>query len=133
MALIDRIDIALQHAGASRQDLATALGITVQAISNLVRRRDGVLRPENVAHAARWLHCDVYWLCTGEGGAYVPATPPGSNQPPLCFLAYEAGRFIDAMPEPDKARAFALVYRMAQGHWPVDPPAHAPVSAATTR
>lgn len=37
------------------------------------------------------------------------------------FLASEAARLIDQFSEPDKQRAFVVVYEMSKGLWPVMP------------
>jgi hypothetical protein len=122
MNLIERIDIALSHARKSRGELASHCGISVQAISNLKRRPGSTMRPENVAHMARYLKCDLYWLCTGEGDdEYVP----DGVAPTHSFIAAEVARFLDSMTEGDRARAFALVYAMARGQWPPSGNGHA--------
>lgn len=114
MNLIDRIDIALRHARKSRGELAAAIGVSVQAISNLKRRPHGELRLVHTAHAARFLGVDLYWLCTGEGEF--------RRADALSFLAAEAARFIEEMPERERERAFALLYQMTRGNWPTYPP-----------
>lgn len=111
MNLLDRIDLALKQAGKSRSQLAEAICLTTQAISNLKRRPGSTLRPENVAKAARWLNCDLYWLCTGEGPDYVAA------QRDYSFLACEVAAWMDSLPEAEQHRAFALIYQVfKQGH-----------------
>lgn len=114
--LIDRIDLALHKAGKSRGDLAEGLGLSVQAISNLKRRPGSTMRPEHVAKAARWLRCDIYWLCTGEG-----KYGPEGQSPTHSLIAIEVAKWLDAMSEPDRMRAFALIYQMTKGNWPVMP------------
>lgn len=116
MKLIDRIDLALSHAGKSRGQLAEAIELSTQAISNLKRRPGSTLRPENVAKAARYMQCDLFWLCTGEGAAYEAAKPCG---PAWGFLACEVAAWIDALPEAEQHRAFALVFQLLkEGHVP---------------
>lgn len=129
MNLLERIDIALQHAGKSRSDGAKAMGLSTQAISNLKRRPGSTLRPENIARLARFLECDLYWLCTGEGGKYVAANTNGG----MSFIALEVAKWIEEMDESTKAIAFALLYQLRSGKWPPDffkePPATARPSA----
>lgn len=115
MNLLERIDLALQHARKSRGDLASGIGISIQAISNLKRRPGSTLRPENVAKAARYLGCDVYWLCTGEG-KYAPAS--NGSGAAFSFIAMEVAAWLDAMSESDRARAFTIIYQMTKGNWP---------------
>lgn len=114
---IERIDIALREVGKTRHELADALGVARQAIYRLTRRPGSSLRPENLAHVARILRCDLFWLCTGEGGRYVPAAPSTGYS----FLAAEAARLMDAFNDHDKERAFVVVYQMSKGCWPVMP------------
>lgn len=107
MKLIERIDKALQMAGKSRGQLAEAIDLSTQAISNLKRRPGSTLRPENLAHAARWLKCDLYWLCTGEPEEYQPERLAGAQ---WGQLACEVARWLDALPEAEQERAFARIY-----------------------
>lgn len=125
MNLLDRIDLALKQAGKSRNQLAIAIEVTSTAIGNLKRRPGSTLRPENVARAARYLGCDLYWLCTGEGPEYVAEKPAG---PSWGFLACEVAAWIDALPEAQQHRAFALVFQLLkEGHAPTGlPPAPEP-------
>lgn len=117
MSLINRIDIALQRAGKTRSNLAEALGMTAQSITNLQRRPGSTMRCENVARAARYLHADVYWLCTGEGGEYVPEV----SEPEYSLLARDMAQWLDAMSDADRWKAFGMLYQMSRGHWPVFP------------
>lgn len=114
MNLLDRIDLALKRAGKSRNQLATDIGLTSTAIGNLKRRPGSTLRPENVAKAARFMGCDLYWLCTGEGDEYEPAKVCG---PSWGFLACEVATWMDSLPEAEQQRAFALIYQVfKEGH-----------------
>lgn len=110
--VLQRLDIALQQAHLSRHDLADAIGTSRQAIYALARREGATLKPAHMAKAARVLACDFYWLCTGEGGTYVPAAVSFS------FLAQEAAKLIDKMGQKEQESAFAAIYRMSQGQWP---------------
>jgi DNA-binding Xre family transcriptional regulator len=112
MTLLERIDMALHAARKSRGDLAHSIGLSVQAISNLKRRPRSTLRPENVARAARFLACDLYWLCTGEGTYKAAERRSGHS-----FLAEEVARWFDSMQETDRMKAFALMYQMKAGNW----------------
>lgn len=109
MNLLERIDLALQHARASRGDLAEALGLRVQSISNLKRKPGSTMRPENLARAARWLKCDIYWLCTGEPDVYVPELPIAGQS--WGYHAREVAKWIDSLPLAEQERAFARIYQ----------------------
>lgn len=111
---IERIDIALSEAGKSRRELAADLGLTRQAIYRLTRREGSSLTAEHLAKASRVMRCDLYWLCTGEGGHYV-AAPADTG---FSSLATECARLMDQMDEKEKLRAFVLVYEGAKGNWP---------------
>lgn len=120
MKLIDRIDLALRQVGKSRSELAGAIGLSTQAISNLKRRPGSTLRPENVAKAARFMQCDLYWLCTGEGCEYEPERKQWG------FLACEVAALLDAMPEDEQQRAFAVIFQFLRaGYVPTALAAHA--------
>ena len=109
MNLLDRIDLALQKARASRGDLAKAIGVETQAISNLKRRPGSTMRPENLAKAARWMKCDIYWLCTGEPDEYVPEQTLIARD--WGYHACEVAKWIDSLSPADQERAFARIYR----------------------
>jgi hypothetical protein len=117
MTLLERIDMALQHARKTRGELADGIGISTQAISNLKRRPGSTLRPENVARAAVYLGCDIYWLCTGEGGKY----KPHEAGPVHSLIAMEVAKWLDEMSEADRHKAFSLIYQMHKGNWPSMP------------
>lgn len=110
MNLLERIDLALQHARASRGDLAKAIDVSTQAISNLKRRPGSTMRPEHVARAARFLRCDLYWLCTGEPSEYVPERTQ-SNALPWGYHACEVARWVESLPQSEQERAFARIYK----------------------
>ena len=102
--LLERIDLACEHAGKTRGDLARALGVSVQSISNMKRKGPQAgMRTENVARAARFLGCDVYWLCTGDPEDYVPALTGSAP-------AQEAAALINRMDTEMQESALAKVY-----------------------
>jgi hypothetical protein len=59
------------------------------------------------------MRCDIYWLCTGEGGEYVP-------EQPFSALALELATLIDQMPHAERLRACTLLFMASRGHWPSD-------------
>ncbi|GGI16408.1 helix-turn-helix domain-containing protein [Oxalicibacterium faecigallinarum] len=71
-----RLEQALKHSGKERQELAAALGISVQALSHVFIGKTKALTAENTAKAGRFLGVDLYWLATGEG------KPDGSQPVP---------------------------------------------------
>lgn len=62
-----RLQQAMTLAKKVRRDLATALGVSVQAIGQVVTSPTSQLTAENSAKAARYLGVDHHWLATGEG------------------------------------------------------------------
>lgn len=122
MQLIDRIDLALKQAGKSRSELAEGIGLSTQAISNLKRRPGSTLRPENVAKAAKFMACDLFWLCTGEvcTGDLTGSRPTEEYQPERAsgpawgFLALEVASWLDALPIDQQHRAFAMIYQLVK-------------------
>jgi len=75
-----RLDTALRLAKTDRQTLADQLGISVQAIGQVIAGKTKALTAENSAQAARVLGVDGYWLATGEGavGSAKPAAAKAS-------------------------------------------------------
>lgn len=69
MSYGERLKEALELAGKDRPALATALGISVQAIGQVIKGHTQAFTAENNAKAARFLKVDSYWLATGEGVA----------------------------------------------------------------
>lgn len=114
--VIDRLDIAMQRAGVSGGQLAHAIGIKPQNLTNLRRKASAEgMRAVHLAHAADFLHCDLRWLCTGEGGDYVAASGPGE----LSLLAREVAEWLDQMSDDDRWKAYAMVSQMRRGNWPI--------------
>jgi transcriptional regulator with XRE-family HTH domain len=62
-----RLEEALRIAGKERKDLADALGVSAQAIGQVIKGDTKALTAENCARAARFLGVDFYWLATGDG------------------------------------------------------------------
>lgn len=67
MSYGERLEKAIEMAGQSRKALASAAGVTTQAISQVIRGVAGAFNAENNARAARFLDVDSFWLATGEG------------------------------------------------------------------
>jgi len=70
----DRLKRAMDLAGKAVPDLARALispkgtkGVTPQAVYAVLRGDTKAMTAENVAHAARFLAVDWFWLATGAG------------------------------------------------------------------
>jgi len=63
----DRLEHAMRLAGRSRKELCSAVGVTLQALGQVLSGKTKALTSENSAKAARFLRVDHYWLATGEG------------------------------------------------------------------
>jgi transcriptional regulator with XRE-family HTH domain len=63
----ERLAAAIKRANTSRPKLVQALGVSSQAVSQVLAGDTKALTAENTAKAARFLQVDWYWLATGEG------------------------------------------------------------------
>jgi len=88
-----RLQQALEVAGKDRKALAEALGMSVQAVGQVItggRSGTQMFNAENSAKAARFLGVEHHWLATGEGEMRTATVWPfGSALPPEQFFAIE--------------------------------------------
>lgn len=63
----ERLEHALQISRKDRVALGKELGISIQAIGQVIAGKTKALTAENSARAARFLDVDQIWLATGEG------------------------------------------------------------------
>lgn len=63
----ERLDVALSRSGKDRAQLSQGIGVSVQAIGQVIAGKTKALTAENSARAAKFLGVDHYWLATGEG------------------------------------------------------------------
>lgn len=63
----ERLEEALRIGGKDRQQLADALGITIQAVSQLLLGKTKTMTAENCVRTARLTGVDSFWLATGSG------------------------------------------------------------------
>jgi len=63
----ERLEHALRLSKRDRMALSQVLGISVQAIGQVLAGKTKALTAENSARAARFLGVDQFWLATGEG------------------------------------------------------------------
>ena len=64
----ERLLAALNLRQKSRAELAEALGVTVQGLSQVITGANKAMTAENTAKAAKFLQVNWYWLATGDGG-----------------------------------------------------------------
>lgn len=127
MNLLERIDEALMRVGKSRTSLAKAIGLTRQSFNKLGKSPlTNSMKPENVARAARYLQCDIYWLCTGEGGAYIPETTPHE----FSALTLEIAARLDRMDVETRGYAYVVLALISRGERPVLPSLPEPVETS---
>lgn len=62
-----RLTRALALADKSQRELAAELGISVQAVGQVIAGKTKAMTAENTARAARYLKINQLWLATGEG------------------------------------------------------------------
>ncbi|WP_227459281.1 helix-turn-helix domain-containing protein [Cupriavidus pauculus] len=79
----ERLEEALRIGGKDRQQLADALGITIQAVSQILLGKTKAMTAENCVRAARLTGVDSFWLATGSG----EATNPGASAQQWPFRA----------------------------------------------
>jgi transcriptional regulator with XRE-family HTH domain len=65
----------------ARAKLAKAMGVTVQAVGDVIRGASNAFTAEKSAKAARYLRVDHYWLATGDGDP----RPPGLSEEAKAF------------------------------------------------
>lgn len=70
-----RLELALTTSGKDRQQLADDLGISVQAVSQVLLGKTKALTAENSARAAKFMGVDSFWLATGNGSLASTETP----------------------------------------------------------
>ncbi|MGT2508168.1 helix-turn-helix domain-containing protein [Cupriavidus basilensis] len=73
-----RLEEALAIAGKDRQQLSDEIGISVQAISQVILGKTKALTAENSALAAKFAGVDGFWLATGVGS---PLMQAGNDHP----------------------------------------------------
>ena len=71
----DRLKAALERAGVKTQALATALGVSYQAVKKVLDGGSRAFTAENNAKAARFLNVPADWLATGDGSMLQPSLP----------------------------------------------------------
>jgi hypothetical protein len=109
----ERLELAMREMPA--QSLADALGLSYQAVRQVLVGTTSSFTAANNAHAARVLNVSSHWLATGEGKMDADALVVTPNQ--------AIARLVEALEEldpPTRARAAALLPSLAndpQGPW----------------
>lgn len=98
--LLERLEIALSRAGETRTRLAEAIGVKRQSLYP-----EGSMAGDTLAKAAHFLRCDLYWLCTGEGGIYVPE----------CSLAAKVASMVERMTPENQLKIFEMAVHLSPG------------------
>lgn len=89
MSFTERLAKAIEASGVTQRQLATHLGISEAAVSQLVSGRSKQMAAENAARTARLCGVSTYWLSTGVG----PMRPAGSS-PIAAKLAEDFDRLV---------------------------------------
>lgn len=77
----DRISAALDFSKKDRRELAAHLGVSEQAVGQVINGHTKAMSAYNAARAARFLGVSFYWLCTGQGRIVEPAALPARDWP----------------------------------------------------
>lgn len=92
----ERLQAAMTHARKARKDVARALGITAQAVGDVVRGKSRAFTAENSAKAAVFLGVSAHWLSTGEGDMI-----PSAGTSTLSALTGGGGQRVTALSASD--------------------------------
>jgi SOS-response transcriptional repressor LexA len=74
-----RLSEALETANKGRKDLAAAIGISVQAVGDVIRGKTVAFTAENNAKAAKFLMVSPGWLAGVEGEKALPKVQPATS------------------------------------------------------
>lgn len=77
-----RFTSAMRQAGKTEHDVATALGITYQAVKKVMSGTTKMLRADNNVAAARLFGVNSEWLATGRGSRTVAEEPAKAYRRP---------------------------------------------------
>lgn len=106
MSYGQRLGEAMELARVDRARLAKELGISVQAVGQVLTGKTKALMADKSARAARFLKVDHYWLATGEGDA----RPPGLSEDAVAFAAR-----YDKLNQTERTRLSALLIAARDG------------------
>lgn len=98
MTFGERLTAAMQHAGASRKELADELGISVQAIGDVIKGKTKSLTAENAVVAAKFLKVNPMWLAANQGAMFDDV-------------------YINTAPAEIGSRRIPLISYIQAGHW----------------
>ena len=106
-----RLAEALQIANMERQELADGIGVSVQAIGQVIAGKTKALTAENSALAARHLGVDQFWLATGMG-------KPKAQQPATGLWPFSVSldAFLEMPPEEQRRMDEYLEYYVNKWH-----------------
>lgn len=106
-----RLAEALGLADKDRQQLADAIGVSVQAIGQVIAGKTKALTAENSERAARFLRVDPFWLATGEGA---PTKLDSAGAIDWPFLRVTAQQWED-LPVAERSRIEGFVEAVVLG------------------
>lgn len=93
-----RLELALRAHSRDRADLARELGISVQAVGQVINGSTKMLDALNHVRTCRFLGIDMMWLASGEGSMDGPSRTDR-----------EIMKMLMTLPEPEKARVVGYV------------------------
>ena len=125
-----RLDAALAKKGGDRAWLAKQIGISVQALSQLILGKTRSLTAENHEVAAAVLGCSGSWLATGHGEMTPQANPAlhlassGATPATLGQTLQSLSSYFDQMDASTRSIAVSLLGQLAD-----NPADHARIAA----
>lgn len=117
--LAQAMELANLRGPDARTKLAKAVGVSVQAIGQLLNGKSKNFSAESSARAARFLKVDSYWLATGDG-------EPRSAKLSDDALAF--AKLYDELDERERER-WQLLVQVARNGVPDAPERRAPAAA----
>lgn len=124
----ERLQAAMDARGAKRKDLAAAIGVSAQAVGDVIRGKSLAFTAENNAKTARFLRINPDWLATGEGPVEIGHAPVALTLPMPTVYATggpgteatlgqtleRLGQLLDRADEKTRTDVAALLSRYAQ-------------------
>lgn len=127
----DRLAAAISDAGKSRADIAKAVGVSVQAVGQVIRGDSAAFTAENNAAAAIALEVNPNWLANGKGEMHAP-----TDQQAFSPMATDLAVMFDDITDPKKRRlAYARCVLALTGnsqYTPEQQATHAPAASTQT-
>jgi transcriptional regulator with XRE-family HTH domain len=113
-----RLGFALRETKKDRKGLAAAMGISVQAIGQVIRGGTGAFTSENNSKACTYLGVNPDWLATGEGDFLAKkheADHSSGSFHDLEHTLIDLGRHLASMSEAGRKMAMLAITEFGEG------------------